>query len=114
MAWPAEIALPELLVFGLVLVRVSTLVMIAPLFGTASVPARVRVLVSVALALLVMPVELARSNPAPGSAAEYLVQVGGEALIGLSLGLGVRVLFTSLQVAGQVICQMSGMQLADV
>ncbi len=39
---------------------------------------------------------------------------GGEALVGLMLGLGVRILFASMQVAGGLISQMSGLQLAEV
>ena len=39
---------------------------------------------------------------------------GAEALTGLTLGLGVLVLFSGVQVAGQLISQMSGMQLSDV
>jgi flagellar biosynthetic protein FliR len=42
------------------------------------------------------------------------VLVGAEALIGLTMGLGVLLLFSSMHVAGQVISQMSGLQLADV
>ena len=45
---------------------------------------------------------------------DYLVLAGAEALIGLTLGLGVLLLFSGMHVAGQIISQMSGMQLADV
>ena len=37
-----------------------------------------------------------------------------EALVGLLLGLGINILFSGIQVAGQIVSQMSGMSLADV
>ena len=37
-----------------------------------------------------------------------------ELLVGLLLGLGINILFSGIQVAGQIISQMSGMSLADV
>jgi flagellar biosynthesis protein FliR len=114
MLWSTELSIHQFLTFTLVLVRVSTLVMVAPIFGTSDVPARVRALLAVALALLIVPLELAKSTPHPDTLIGYVLLVGSEALIGLTLGLGVLVLFSGMHVAGQVISQMSGMQLADI
>ena len=114
MLWSTELSIHQFMTFTLVLVRVSTLVMVAPIFGTSDVPARVRALLAMALALLIVPLELAKNTPQPDTLVGYLVLVGAEALIGLTLGLGVLVLFSGMHVAGQVISQISGMQLADV
>lgn len=108
------IAINQFLCFTLVLVRVSTLVMIAPIYGTNEVPAKIRVLLAVALAMLVAPLHWNELTQLPDNIAGYLVLVGAEALVGLSLGLGVLILFSGIQVAGHVISQMSGLQLADV
>jgi flagellar biosynthetic protein FliR len=40
--------------------------------------------------------------------------LGREAMLGLALGLAVMILFTGLQLTGQIMGQMSGMSLADV
>ena len=40
--------------------------------------------------------------------------MANEVAIGLLLGLGVIILFSGVQVAGQIVSQMSGMSLADV
>ncbi len=106
-------AVQHLLTFVLVATRVSTLVAIAPIFGPASVPLRVRGLVAVALSLLIAPLEFAHSSPRPANLIDFLVLIGAEALVGLTLGLGILILFSSMQVAGQIISQMSGLQLAD-
>jgi flagellar biosynthesis protein FliR len=114
MAWLSEISSHHVLTFALVLVRVLPLVMIAPIFGSSHVPARVRVALGLALALLIVPVELAKSTPRSDTFGGFTVLAGAEALIGLTLGLGILLLFASMHVAGQLISQMSGMHLAEV
>ena len=106
--------LSQFLIFTLVLTRVSGLVMTAPIYGTQDVPVRVRALLAVALALLITPMYAGTRVEDPGTLPNYLVYLGGEALVGLLLGLGVMILFSGVQVAGQIISQLSGMALADV
>jgi flagellar biosynthetic protein FliR len=106
--------LSQFVTFTLVFVRIAALMAIAPVFGLSDVPGRVRAIVALALALLIVPLQIDKGAPCPESLIGYLVLVGAEALIGVTLGLGVLVLFSGIRVAGQVISQMSGMQLADV
>jgi len=102
------------LVFTLVLARVSGLVMTAPIFASQSAPMQVRALLSVAIALLVTPSYLGLPIDAPQTLVDYLIYATSELLIGLLLGLGIQILFAGVQVAGQIISQLSGMSLADV
>jgi flagellar biosynthetic protein FliR len=105
----------ELLVFVLVLTRVSGVVMTAPLVSAQTAPMRVRALLAIALSLLVAP--LAGDvyfRHVPQSLIDLVILAGGEVVIGLSLGLGITILFTGLHVTGQIAGQMSGMQLADI
>ncbi|HEX3726808.1 MAG TPA: flagellar biosynthetic protein FliR [Pirellulales bacterium] len=104
----------ELQLFALILTRVSSMVLIAPVFGAKTIGPRMRATLAVALALVIMPLELERTPTAPAGGAQFVVLLGAEALIGLTLGLGVLVLFSGIQVAAQIIGQMSGLQLADV
>ena len=106
--------LNQFLTFTLVFARIATLVTIAPIFGPSDVPARVRALLALTLAVLVVPLQFDKVDSYPDTLVDYLVLLGAEALIGLTLGLGIVVLFSGMQVAGQMISQMSGMQLADV
>ncbi len=100
--------------FTFVLARISGLVMTAPLFGSAEVPTRIRALLAFALALVVTPVQWSAPVQMPANLILYAVAMAGELLIGLILGMGVMILLAGVQVAGQVISQMSGMSLADV
>ncbi len=114
MFWLQQLALEHFVIFTLVLARVSGLVMTAPIYGTTDIPMQVRGLLAVALAVLVTPTQCAVPQADPGSIVNYLVMAGGELMVGAALGLGIVVLLSGIQVAGQIIGQMSGMSLADV
>ncbi len=111
---PADFQFQAFTTFTLVLARVASLVLVAPIFGSPAVSLRVRALVALALALLIAPLELSNAAIVPQTLGAYLVAIGGEALVGLTLGLGVMLLFSAMHVAGNTIAQMSGMQLAQV
>jgi flagellar biosynthesis protein FliR len=102
------------MVFTLVLARTGTLLMTAPLFGSQALPRRLRGLLAVALSLLVTPVYLATSMPPIDRLPEYGRLLANEALVGLLLGLGINILFSGVQVAGQIVSQLAGLSLADV
>ncbi len=113
MAW-TELVSEHLATAALVLVRVASLVLVAPLIGPFEISLRTRAALAVALTALVVPLEVGRVTAQPDSLGGFLVLAGGEALVGLMLGLGVRILFSAMQVAGGLISQMSGLQLAEV
>jgi flagellar biosynthetic protein FliR len=109
-----QLYLDQFLVFVLVLTRISGLVMTAPVFGPRSVPIQVRGLLAVSLSLIITPLHWGTYVVQPASLLNLLVLVGREAVVGLALGLGIMILFTGLQLAGQIMGQMSGMSLADI
>src|SRR4051812_19035115 len=102
------------MVFTLVLARTGTLLTTAPIFGAQQVPRRVRALLAVAMSLLVTPAFLQNSMPPVENTLEYGRLLASEALVGLLLGLGVNILFSGIQVAGQLVSQLSGLSLAEV
>jgi len=109
-----NLLLNRFLLFTFVLSRVSGLVMVAPIFGGRSVPIRIRALLAVALGVLITPLQPATLLEEPRTLPAYVVIMGGELIVGLLLGLGVKILFSGIQLAGQMISQLSGMALADV
>ena len=114
MAWLSQFGLQQFLLFTLVLTRVSGLVMVAPIYGTPDIPVQGRALLAFALSLLIVPTQLGVYVADPGSLANYLVFVGSELLIGLTLGLGVVTLFSGIQLAGDAVGRVSGTMLADI
>ena len=114
MDWLSQLDAQKFLLFTLVFTRVGGLVITAPVFSTPEVPARVRALLAVALAALITPTQWDVAVTHPGSTLNYLVFLASELIVGLSLGLGIVVLFSGLLLAGRMIGQMSGLVLADV
>ena len=109
-----EFSLEKLLLFTMVLSRISGLTMTAPIFGTKDVPMQVRALLTAALSFLILPTQWHINVGYPGSLANYLLFIGSELIIGLCLGLGIVILFSGLQVAGQLIGRTGGMMMANV
>lgn len=103
-----------LVLFSLVLSRVGGLVMTAPLFGSTETPLQVRAFLAVAMALVLTPTQWGRPVEMPADLAGYGVLIAVETLLGMILGLGVMILLSGIQLAGQIISQISGMSLADV
>jgi flagellar biosynthesis protein FliR len=101
-------------IFTLVLVRTSGLVMTAPIFGYRGIPLRVRIVLAVALSCMVTSVCLGTSLPPVNGLSGYGLLVANEALLGMLLGVGVSILLVGVQVAGQLVSQLSGISLGDV
>jgi flagellar biosynthetic protein FliR len=114
MSWSAESLNEQLATGGLIFVRVAALMLIAPVLGPFELASRWRLAVAVALAVLLTPLAVGRVESPPQTLGAWLVVAGGETLVGLMLGLGVRIMFAGLQVAGGLISQVSGLQLSEV
>jgi flagellar biosynthetic protein FliR len=109
-----QLYLNQFILFVLVLTRISGLVMTAPIYGSNSVPLRIRGFLAVGLAMMITPTQNAEILEVPEHLVGIVIMMGRELVLGLALGLAVMILFTGLQLAGQIIGQTSGMSLADV
>jgi flagellar biosynthesis protein FliR len=105
---------PRLVVFLLILSRVSALVMTAPVLGAREAPMRVRAFLAVAMSVVVAPLVWETKVEQPLHVVHLLALIAGELVVGATLGLGVMIIFGGIQVAGQLISQVSGMALGDV
>ena len=114
MDWLSQIDVSRFLVFSLVLTRVSGLMVSAPIYGSKEIPMRIRALLAVSVAALIMPGQWDTTIPDPGTTLNYAVILGSELIVGLCLGLGITILFSGIQLAGQMIGRIGGLMLADV
>lgn len=103
----------DLLSFFLVFCRLGAAIMVLPAFGDSFVPARMRLVLALALTLIVTPVVGGTLPPAMdwGSSVGLVVMEIGA---GLFLGISVRLLMSALQVAGTVIAFQSSLANAFV
>jgi len=106
--------LDQFLIFVLVLTRVGCLLMTLPVLGTSSVPWQVRALLAIGVSLMLTPLYFGRPVPVPENLLMLGVLLAREAIVGLALGLTVMILLSGMQLAGQIISQISGLSLADV
>lgn len=109
-----EPSLGQLLIFAAIVTRVGGLVATAPVIGANTAPMQVKAFLAVAISLILTPVFWDYDFPEPGSAPNLLIMLGGELLIGLSLGLGIKILFAGVQMTGQLLGQIGGLSIADV
>ncbi|MEB3203503.1 MAG: flagellar biosynthetic protein FliR [Candidatus Sericytochromatia bacterium] len=93
-----------ILVFGLLMTRFGALALTAPILSAPQVPIRVRVGLGALMALILVPLELARPGlNLPGGPGGLATAIAGEAFIGLVLGvLGMFILY-GVQFAGYLI-----------
>jgi flagellar biosynthetic protein FliR len=101
-AWVAQAFFP--------FVRISSCLMVAPLFGARFVPARSRLVLSAALTALVIPM-IEAPAVAPFSGAGFVV-VAQQLLIGVAMGFALQVVFDALGLAGQLLANSMGLSFA--
>lgn len=88
---------------GLVFARIGALVMLLPGVGETAVPPRIRMGFAFLLSLALYPVVRAGLPPIPTDVPGLASQVGLEVLIGLAIGVLLRLFLSSLTVAGEII-----------
>ncbi len=114
MEWLPQFDAAKVLLFTLVLSRVSGMMVTAPIFNSTDAPPQFRALLAAAMAMLITPTQWNVSVADPGTILNYAVLVGSETFVGLCLGLGVMILFSGMQIAGELIGRTGGIMMADV
>jgi flagellar biosynthetic protein FliR len=99
--------------FMLVLFRIGGLMLTAPVFSSVALPVQIRVFLAVAVSLAVFPM-IVSYLPLQVTLAGACAGLLGELAIGVLLGLSVQLVFMGLQLAAEMVGQMSGMRLGEV
>lgn len=92
-------------------VRISAMMLAAPVFGARTTPVRIRILLAVAISLVAAPLlpPVPAVDPISFAAAGILAQ---QVLIGVAMGFIVQMVFQSLVVAGEAIANTMGLGFA--
>lgn len=83
------------------LTRILGLLAASPLFGNNAVPATVKVMLGVLLAMIVAPAVPALPAADPLSLAGLLI-LAQELLVGLAMGFSIRIVFAAVEMAGEI------------
>lgn len=106
-----------ILLFWLILTRITGMVMTFPILESGSIPGQVKIGFSIFLSLIVFPLVVnvnAQMVSFPIEWMSYLVAIGGELVLGIILGYSVKLLFIGIQLAGQIIGMQMGLSMARV
>jgi flagellar biosynthetic protein FliR len=85
------------------LTRILGLFMVAPLFSNRSIPARVRIVLGVLIALIVAPAVSGSLPPVDPMSAAGLVLLAQQMVIGLAMGFAMRIVFAAVEMAGEMV-----------
>ena len=91
-------------------IRVSAFVMVMPVIGAAFVPARVKILLAVALTFVIAPAVVS-PNTEPMSVQGLFLLIR-EVTVGVLMGFAVQLVFDSIVLGGQVIAMSMGLGFA--
>lgn len=100
--------------FLLILVRVSCFVFIAPFFSMRNTPARVRVALSIFVALLLYQAVTPAEAVVYETEMDYAILVMKEAIAGLLIGFGANICMSILNFAGSIVDMETGLSMAQL
>ena len=104
----------KLLGFVMVLTRISAFFLVIPVFGWQSIPIRIKVAMTVMLAIffsMITPVPIVTGRV---STAEAVLLIANEATYGLALGLVAAFVFAAVKFSGRIIERQMGLAMAEI
>lgn len=110
----ATLYLDKIVLFAMIVARVGSMVLSAPVFGARTIPIHLRIFLAMTLATLVVPLQWNVGVTLPTTLIAFLSALVIEILIGLSLGLAILILFSGIQVAGNLVAQTSGAAVSNL
>jgi flagellar biosynthesis protein FliR len=102
-------------IFGVLItvgLRLTGVMLFAPVFGSPAVPARIKAVLVVALTVLLYPI-LAPKIPAVAISQWPMIALS-ELLIGMAMGIATNIVFDGVQMAGQILSVQMGYSLINI
>lgn len=104
----------QFILFFLTLVRISALLMVAPIFGSQVIPVRMKIFISLFLTLIIWPIINTQDKVVYLSFKSLISMTGKEIIIGLFLGFNAKFIFEAFQFAGRLISHQMGLAMAEL
>ncbi len=109
-----NIPLTQIQMFFLVVLRISAMVMSLPVFNSNSIPTFFKIGLAFATSMALFSILDFEPPPASGAMLPFGIGVIGEIMIGIIIGVSVRLIFAGIQLAGQLAGYQMGMAIANV
>jgi len=100
--------------FVMVLTRISAFFMVLPVFGWQSIPVRIKVAMTVLLAVFFSMITPISVDAGQISSAEAILLIANEATYGLALGLVAALIFAVVKFSGGIIEREMGLTMAEI
>ena len=107
-----HIALPQFQHLLVVLARIAGILAVMPVIGSRSVPPMVKVGLVSALGMALLPV--VRVPDLPEDPLRLATGLGAELLVGLVIGMALRLLFAGIELAGDMMSTQMGLGMAQI
>lgn len=105
----------QLAIFLLVFVRISGIIILAPIFGSRNIPVVIKAGLSLFLALIVLPLLATGPGPAiPQTLIPYIFLLGSELLFGLIIGFTSSLIFSAVQMTGSLLDMQVGFGIVNI
>ena len=109
-----QVSYPQVQQFLLVFLRVTAILMSLPIFSGNNVPNMFKAGLALALSLVIFPVIDLTALPDMSGWVFVTMGVVSEVLLGLSIGLAIRLIMAGIQMAGQVSGYQMGLAIANI
>lgn len=109
-----HIALPQLQMFFLIFLRITAMVMTLPLFSSRSIPFLFKVGLAFSTSMSLFTILKFEYLPVLTKILPFAVGVIGEIMLGIIIGLSVKLIFAGIQMAGQLAGYQMGLAIANV
>lgn len=106
--------LKDFQIYLLVLLRVSGIFVLSPIFGAAAIPQQVKVLACVFLSYIMFPLLAHTQFVMPLDFINYVIVLGRELAVGMIIGFAALMVINIIQFAGRMIDMGMGLQMASV
>jgi flagellar biosynthetic protein FliR len=104
----------KLLGFVMVLTRISAFFLVLPVFGWKSIPVRIKVAITVLVAIFFSMITPFPINARQVSVVEAVLLMANEATYGLALGLVVTLVFAAVKLSGRIVERQMGLAMAQI
>jgi len=107
-------SLPQLQMFFFVFLRVAAILMTIPVFESRSIPHLFKLGLAFAASLMLFPLLKLNAGPIASSIVGLSIGAAGEILLGLVIGFSVKMIFTGIKIAGQLMGYQMGMAITNI
>lgn len=100
-------------VFLLIFSRLGSMVMLLPALGEMAIPTQIKLILSLAITLVMMPLVADQYGAIPPTITGLAIALIFEIAVGIFIGMSARIIMSSLHVAGNIIALQTGLSFAQ-